>query len=401
MIQTIDGIPVYNALLSDEGCGIVRISLVDAPAVESNWQAFASVERKQLYKVADEDKHIIRGVVMRADFPIYRVSEIGQEYYIVYTADVIREMAEKYLKENRTNFVNIMHLDNSEVAGVQMVQWFLKDSAKGISPEGFEEIADGSLFAEFHVVNEAVWKAIKQGEFKGFSLEGIFDAKPKEVDNFSKKKKNMGKFSRIREMLAKLFAEFASITTDKGILVWDSEDDLKAGDKVYIEDAEGNRTPAEDGDYTTEDGKVIKVAGGEVAEIVDPEAEVADEFSKVATDKGELEIDEDEVREGVAVFVVNESGERVPAEDGDYVLEDGRAATVAGGIVVKIVDKVAEAVEENAKLRKQIADLKAEVAKLKKQPKAKPAHEVTREGVKLSKTGVAGLDRLSQILSAK
>ena len=153
MIQTIDGIPVYNALLSDEGCGIVRISLVDAPAVESNWQAFASVERKQLYKVADEDKHIIRGVVMRADFPIYRVSEIGQEYYIVYTADVIREMAEKYLKENRTNFVNIMHLDNSEVAGVQMVQWFLKDSAKGISPEGFEEIADGSLFAEFHVEN--------------------------------------------------------------------------------------------------------------------------------------------------------------------------------------------------------------------------------------------------------
>lgn len=401
MIQTIDGIPVYNALLSDEECGIVRISLVDAPAVESNWQAFASVERKQLYKVADEDKHIIRGVIMRADFPIYRISEIGQEYYIVYTADVIREMAEKYLRDNRTNFVNIMHLDNSEVAGVQMVQWFLKDSAKGINPEGFEEIADGSLFAEFHVVNEAVWNAIKQGEFKGFSLEGIFDAKPKEVDNFSKKKKNMGKFSRIREMLAKLFAEFASITTDKGILVWDSEDDLKAGDKVYIEDAEGNRTPAEDGDYTTEDGKVIKVAGGEVAEIADPEAEVADEFSKIATDKGELEIDEDEVREGVAVFVVNESGERVPAEDGDYVLEDGRVATVAGGIVVKIVDKVAEAVEENAKLRKQIADLKAEVAKLKKQPKAKPAHEVTREGVKLSKTGVAGLDRLSQILSAK
>lgn len=401
MIQTIDGIPVYNALLSDEGCGIIRISLVDSPAVESNWQAFAKVERKQLYKVADEDKHIIRGVIMRADFPIYRISEIGQEYYIVYTADVIREMAEKYLKENRTNFVNVMHLDNSEVAGVQMVQWFIKESAKGINPEGFEDIADGSLFAEFHVVNDAVWTAIKAGQFKGFSLEGVFDAKPKEVDNFSNKEKNMGKFSRIREMLAKLFAEFASITTDKGILVWDSEDDLKAGDKVYIEDAEGNRTPAEDGDYTTEDGKVIKVVGGEVAEIADPEAEVADEFSKIATDKGELEIDEDEVREGVAVFVVNEAGERVPASDGDYVLEDGRVVTVAGGIVVKIVDKVAEAVEENAKLRKQIADLKAEIAKLKKQPKAKPAHEVTREGVKLAKTGVAGLDRLSQILSAK
>lgn len=401
MVQAIDGIPVYEACLSDEGCGMLRVSLVDLPAVESNWQAFAKVERKQLYKVADEDKRIIRGVIMRADFPIYRQNEAGQEYYIVYTADTIREMAEKYLKENRANFVNIMHGDNSEVAGVQMVQWFIKDTARGINPEGFEDIADGSLFAEYHVTNEGVWQAIKEGIFKGFSLEGIFDAKPKETDNFSKKEKNMGKFSRIREMLAKLFAEFASITTDKGILVWDSEDDLKAGDKVFVEDAEGNRTPAEDGDYTTEDGKAIKVAGGEVAEIADPEAEVADEFSKVATDKGELEIDEEEISEGVAVYVVNEAGERAPAEDGDYVLEDGRVASVAGGIVVKIVDKVAEAVEENAKLRKQIADLKAEVAKLKKQPKAKPAHEVTREGVKLAKTGNAGLDRLSQLLSAK
>lgn len=400
MVQNIDGIPVYEALLSDDGCGIIRISLVDYPAVESDFQKFGKTNREQLYSVADEEKQIIRGVIMRADFPIYRRDANGFEYYLVYTAETIRQMAEKYLHENRTNFVNIMHEEGSEVAGVKMVQWFIKDSARGIAPEGFDDITDGSLFAEFHVTNSAVWKAIKEGIFKGFSLEGVFDSKPKE-ENFSNQKKNMGKFSRIREMLAKLFAEFASITTDKGILVWDSEDDLKAGDKVFIEDAEGNRTPAEDGDYTTEDGKVIKVAGGEVAEIVDPSAEVAEEFSRIATDKGELVIDEDEIAEGVAVFVENEAGERVPAEDGDYVLEDGRVVTIAEGKVAKIADKVAEAVEENAKLRKQVADLKAEVAKLKKQPKAKPAHEVTKDAVKFAKTGNAGLDRLTQILSAK
>ena len=32
-----------------------------------------------------------------------------------------------------------------------MVQWFLKDGDRGLSPDGFGDIADGSLFAEFHV----------------------------------------------------------------------------------------------------------------------------------------------------------------------------------------------------------------------------------------------------------
>ena len=50
----------------------------------------------------------------------------------------------------------------------------------------------------------------------------------------------MGKMKRFKAALLKALAEFANVTTDKGILAWDGDEDLKVGDEVYVEDAEGN-----------------------------------------------------------------------------------------------------------------------------------------------------------------
>lgn len=372
MTVTIDGIPVYNATITDDETGMYKISLVDDPAVQSNFLAFDSNRKMLMYKVEDEEQRLVRGVVMRADFPIYRNDRRLGEYYIIYKAETIRQMAEKYLLESRQNNVNLMHEEDSDVEGVQMVQYFIKDVNAGVNPTGFEDIADGSLFAEFHIVNDDIWEQVKEGTYKGFSLEGLFDLVPEQnkeeveeiVDalegKFNKlfKKFNMSKFEKIKMAIARaLVAEFANVTTDKGILAWDSEEDLKAGDNVYVEDADGNRTPAEDGDYKTEDGKTIKVADGKVAEIVDPEAEVDSDFGRKATDKGELLWDgEEDLKEGDAVYVEDENGERVAAPDGDYRTEDNKVIKVAEGKVAEIVDDEAEVAEEEA------ADDKSEVA---------------------------------------
>ena len=106
-IVTIDGLPVYQAVISDEKCGMLRISLVDDPAVQSNFVAFSKNQptRQLMYAVQDEDKRLVLGVVMRADFPILRrqplTDDKEMEFYIIYKADTIRTMAEKYLAENR------------------------------------------------------------------------------------------------------------------------------------------------------------------------------------------------------------------------------------------------------------------------------------------------------------
>ena len=364
MVVTIDNIPVYNAIISDEETGMFKISLVDEPAVMSNFLAFDKTRKPLMYAIANEEKRIVRGVVMRADFPIYRYDENFGEYYIIYKADTIRQMAEKYLLESRQNDVNLMHEENSDVDGVQMVQYFIKDTNSGVNPTGFEEIADGSLFAEFHIVNDDVWEQVKDGTFKGYSLEGVFDLVPEQdeervesiVDSlegkFNKlfKNFNMSKFKRFKAALAKVLAEFANVTTDKGVLAWDGDDDLKAGDNVYVEDADGNRTPAEDGDYKTTDGKVIKVADGKVSEIVDAEAEIepteGQELASVATDNGDLLYD-GVLEVGTEVFVADADGNQTPAPDGDYKTTDGKTIKVADGKVTEIVEDSAEGEGDN------------------------------------------------------
>lgn len=347
MITTLDGIPVFNATL-DEDCGIIRVSLVDNPAVSKDFQVFKANARPMLYAVQDEDKHLVRGVIMRADYPIYRRDKSLGEYYIIYKPDVIRQMAEKYLTEDCANNVNIMHKENSDVEGVNMVQWFIKGA--GVAIEGFDDIADGSLFAEYHVTNEDVWAEIKAGTYKGFSLEGYFNLEPEQskdyvqdvIDKWGEyfsKIKNMAKFKKFATALAKMLAKFASITTDKGVLVWDTEDDLKAGDSVYVQSEDGTRVKAEDGDYKTDDGKVIKVADGKVAEIVDDDAEV--KLGSVDTDKGKLYADgEGDLKAGDAVY--SDEKKETPAADGDYVTADGKTIVVKDGKVYEIKDPAAQ-----------------------------------------------------------
>jgi hypothetical protein len=435
MIATIDNIPVFNAIISDEETGMFKISLVDDPAVMSNFLAFDNARKPLLYAIENEEKRLVRGVVMRADFPIYRYDQNFGEYYIIYKAETIRQMAEKYLLESRQNDVNLMHEEGSDVDGVQMVQYFIKDENAGVNPKGFEEIADGSLFAEFHIVNDAVWEQVKDGTFKGYSLEGVFDLVPEEdkesvesiVDSlngmFKKLSKfiDMSKMTKIKAAIAKaLTAKFSNVTTDKGVLAWDGEDDLKAGDLVYVEDAEGNRTPAETGDYKTDDGKVIKVEDGNVVEVTDAEAEVEpveeENLASVATDGGELSY-EGELEVGTEVFVIDEEGNKTPAQDGDYKTEDGKTIKVADGKVAEIVeetaeestedakDETAEQMEtlskENAELKAQVAELQKQVQELKNKPLAKSAHEELETSVKMQRTGDKGLDRLAARFAKK
>ena len=378
MIVTIGGIPVYNAIISDAETGMFKISLVDDPAVMSNFQAFDATRKMQLYAIQDEEKRLIRGCIMRANFPIYRSDSKMGEYYVIYKAEEIRKMAEKYLLEGRQNDVNLMHREGSDVDDVQMVQYFIKGD--GVSVEGFDDCADGSLFAEFHIVNDDVWAEVKAGTYKGFSLEGVFDLQPEtdadEVQDIvdllggafrrlfkHSKNTNMSKLSRLKAALAKAFAALGNVTTDKGVLAWDGDEDLKAGDSVYIEDAEGNRTPAEDGDYKTEDGKTIVVVGGQVSEIKDPEAEVDstpaanpaptnEEMETITTDKGDLTYT-GELAVGTEVFVVGEDGESTPAADGDYKVE-GKTIKVVDGKVSEIVEDAPADTEERMERFKRL-----------------------------------------------
>ena len=253
-------LPIYNAEIKDERDGIIAISFVEEPAVESNFMLFG----KQIpLFFANEEKKNILGVIMRADFPIYRRDEDGNEFYVTYSADTIAKMAQKYFVSGAVNTTSINH--NGEVLdGVNLVQWYIKDTNKGIAPNGFDDVKDGSLFAEFHIENENLWTACKDGTFKGFSLEGYFTT---EKTNLKSDKMENKIMQKVRELLVKL----AKVTTDKGELSY--EGDLEVGTEVV----DANGAAVSDGEYTLEDGKIIVIKAGKVEaikEAVDLEEEV-------------------------------------------------------------------------------------------------------------------------------
>ena len=187
-------IPIYNIILG-ESCGIKKMSLVEFPAVETDFIAF---EKQEEIKFAyDEQQHIVFGCALRADFPIYRYSERLGEYYVTFSKQTIKELYEKFMIEGHKS-VNLQH--ETDTDGVYLIQSFLKDKNKGINPAGFESISDGSWFVSYKIKNEQVWEQVKNGEFNGFSVEGFFDLQPAE-EEFSKKDEKDEIESLIDEML--------------------------------------------------------------------------------------------------------------------------------------------------------------------------------------------------------
>ena len=272
--MTYNNLPIYQAIVDfdDNNTGMICISLVDEPAVEADFLAFDKDNQPLQFKVENEEQRMVFGLVMAADMPIYRRTDDGYEYYITFSKETIRTMAEKYFKEDKQNNVDTQHNFKLE-DGVTMVQMFIKDSDNGINPVGFEDYKDGSLFAQFHIENDDVWESIKEGTYKGFSLAGNFNLEKMNINKPIEDTKTMSKLNRVKEMLKAMLQVFGDVATDKGTLMYDGDEEIKEGDAVKLLDGEGNEVDAEDGDYRTEDKRIIVVKEGKVAEIKDVEEE--------------------------------------------------------------------------------------------------------------------------------
>ena len=69
-----------------------------------------------------------------------------------------------------------MHDSKKKVDGVYMIESMLIDKQRGIvAPAGYGDLPDGSWFGSFYVENPQVWDEIKNGVYKGFSVEGMFE----------------------------------------------------------------------------------------------------------------------------------------------------------------------------------------------------------------------------------
>ena len=171
-------LPIYQLEISEDLNDEVEVdfvALVDKPAIEKDFLMFK--EAKANFVIQSEDRRIVSGALMLADTPIYRNDQNG-EYYVTFTKDTIEKIAQKFFKKGYQSNVNLMHDEALAVEGVTMYESFIVDSSRGVmAMKGFEDAPEGYWFGSFKVENESVWNKIKSGEFKGFSVEGIFNYK--------------------------------------------------------------------------------------------------------------------------------------------------------------------------------------------------------------------------------
>ena len=249
--------------------GMFVVSLVEDPAIGSLFFPFG--EEKINLSILDAPQHKVIGCVLRADYPILRIDGEGKYYNLVFDKETIYELTQHFVKYNNTGNVSVLH-NGKPIGGVELTQLFIKDKLKGIDPVGFEEVSDGSLFAEYKILNEEVWKGICNGVYRGFSIEGVFEVKPvpqkfdKVETNQDKNKFNIFNMSKLRDKLAKMLLKFDSISTDKADLFYDHEGELVVGDEVYTYNEAGDRVPVADGEYLS-DNIVYDIENSKVTEI--------------------------------------------------------------------------------------------------------------------------------------
>jgi len=168
---------LLELVINDEDeSGVDFIALVDAPAVEKLWLAFNKQKEVDFqFKIQDADKRIVSGFFMIADLPIVRSNDMNEKFYVVFKKDTINKIVNKFFKHGYSNNINIMHNKNDEAEGVYVIESLIIDKERGINtPQGFDEVPDGSWWGSMRVENDELWEQIKAGVFNGFSVEGLF-----------------------------------------------------------------------------------------------------------------------------------------------------------------------------------------------------------------------------------
>ena len=203
--MTINNLPLYELMFDDNDStlGCSKISLVEEPAVEEFFLKFSKdVEEKEhrSFYFKDDSKHIVTGIAMRADYPIYR-NQDGQEFYVQFSKDTIDKMMQKFMKEQRLFDISLDH--NQDVRDCYLIESFIINKERGICPNEFSDVEDGSWIISVKIENKDVWDKICSGEVKGFSIETEMIA-----NAFSNQKQKAKELGISVDQLTKLFSIF-------------------------------------------------------------------------------------------------------------------------------------------------------------------------------------------------
>lgn len=156
---------------NEEMVGIDAVSIVENPAIESDFIALAK-EEIQLAKI-DEEKKLLMGPALIPNKPIFRKRNDSM-FYVYFSRDTVRRASELFFMNGKQNNATLEH--EMSINGLTVVEsWIVEDSKMDKSAKYGLEMPIGTWMISMKVENDEVWNEyVKTEKVKGFSIEGYF-----------------------------------------------------------------------------------------------------------------------------------------------------------------------------------------------------------------------------------
>lgn len=281
----------FKVIFSEEKEGVFAISLVENPAIEIDFIALSKENFIKLAEVSAEKRLLISPVLI-PNQPIYRKDENGNEFNIVFPEETILKAQQNFYKQGYQRNSNIEHDNKLTLNDVTFVEsWIKEDDTHDKSLKYGFDLPNGTWFAVMKVENDETWQRVKNGEVKGFSIEGNFDLEKINLSN------NMSFKEQFREVLVEFglakqkeetpTIELGAIATTDGSMNIEFEGAMLAlGADVWVTDETGEMQPVPDGEYALENDMIVVIADSKCVEIKEQEApEQPAEDVEMADDK--------------------------------------------------------------------------------------------------------------------
>jgi hypothetical protein len=180
--------------------GIDAISIVEAPAIESNFIALSNHQVK--FATVDTEKRILMGPALIPNRPIYR-NQDGEEFYVYFSKSTIEKAMQLYLKKGNQGNATLEH--DGKIQGLTLVEsWIKVDAEKDKSAAYGMNDPVGTWYVSMKVDNEEIWNEyVKSGKVKGFSIEGFFADKTTEMSKVSKEEIILSEIKKLIKQYAK------------------------------------------------------------------------------------------------------------------------------------------------------------------------------------------------------
>lgn len=352
---------VFEFIIDEEDnqTGMKAISLVDKPAMESQFIAFNKQDKPKVWKFQDEKKYIVAGLALVPDKLVYRVDEETEEEYLGYfSAETIEKIMNKFMKESTDGTLQNVNLQHNETNKVQahLIESFIlrtPEMVDAVKAMGIEDAVLGAWFVSYKFDDKEAYDAAIGGGFTGFSIEIMLQ---KELKLHKNKNKNV--MTKVKSFINKFKTLLAEMETNlEDVVVPETGKSLRFGDVgtpvlwVSVDDAGEEVTePAAEGEYILEDGRTLVVdAQGNLAEVKEAGTPVAplpeEDLAKYPWDKCIA----DRLKDGYSQSAADKICGKIKADNMEEVDLD---AVIIGLIKAGDTDLEAEYLKCNPKKKK-------------------------------------------------